>query len=1019
MKEVNESSVISNENENNIIDTIEETDEKSPEELKRIQFYKTDAESIARRKKMPLSEVYPCFDENHYDDDQELESVNLEMDAFIADSGFGAFRREKQLHFRQGEKLKVRENSIRKVFSTQRWASINSIFTLWACGTYDNLTQEDIFNLADDPEKIKAFADFCDKYPTLNETDPVKFKESAKQWGEVFVKGAKKIQTFTYPKIDDYTNPEEVAEKAKNLYKLARVCIDLSQDKESIFKNKCGLDGIKTVQEQLGGRVWDDTLDFFADMQTINGPLYDGYFNFTPAKTKSGNAEKFATTAPTREMANLFLKPLGGKKLGDIPKFFGAKKYYLQQMSSDLTEIKDANDEIKYEGLKFDDFINVTRGISNNNIKKILDKAITKQDEENKKQFIEDQINLGASLRNHIDFGDFTKEDNLYNKILAMDENDPEAYKTILNSENILYQGKERKGDFWLNDVMKNLLTENYRQYYTEFGLEVGDVLFVNGKSLKELYGEKYAGLTLDERNKAYQIEYLKKVAEGKDEIGYRTFAVNSAGQVLLGNIEVVTPGVKKIKALRDDIDAYNIGYKAIRNELGDYLKKLVALQNTDIRNADGMNISDEVFKNMRKNVGTIGSDHFKHFIQSLNDCVKALDGDLKTDNYETIVQSFKRLEQFAGIYHKERASIFGKRGNGELRWNMAGELMNLAPELLGTLQTLHANIDGNVLLHGGDKLNNAPLFKLNNLIESTGSPAYGKDLPSPNTTFAHIYKMDEGRLSENECNDLYEQAREIGKFKKEFTKAVQRELTSLKRNPNEVMVEKNIDEGLDAAYKIVLDPYIKKNDMATRSTDVGSNLAYVREKFKDGTIQKQAEKLAKNPIFKDFFKKYGNDSDKLLSKWDKFEKKVDKEIKNVSTQLQDMTKNNNMGLADYVDEPQTLDGKYRNLGEIVIKQMLVQPENRLIAQALETDKFKIRDAISEAAADLKRQNILGDGNLSPQQKNELQLKLNSLEYVNSVKNNIINSANREAARPAPRQAQRQNQAQRQVQPGR
>ncbi len=212
-----------------------------------------------------------------------------------------------------------------------------------------------------------------------------------------------------------------------------------------------------------------------------------------------------------------------------------------------------------------------------------------------------------------------------------------------------------------------------------------------------------------------------------------------------------------------------------------------------------------------------------------------------------------------------------------------------------------------------------------------------------------------------------------------------------------------------DMALAYTVDSYIKRLNGAENVEGIKALGEAINLSFTDGTVKREAEKLSKNVIFKELIKTNRTHFSKA---WNEIQKKTDATIanmkdilKSMSTDEKDVTKyiltGNPDGNAVISKGPEAIKKQYERLGDFIAMQILTDPANRLIVQAIEAGRLDFNEVVNSTTKSLKKNKALEgkDFNIGA-----LRDSITSGNLKRIAKEDVMKDAKRKAKEYAPGQ---------------
>ncbi|MBR6381157.1 MAG: hypothetical protein IKS07_05725 [Lachnospiraceae bacterium] len=558
--------------------------------------------------------------------------------------------------------------------ATDRPPTVNSIFTIWALGTQEQIDLSNFTKAAEDPELVKKFAEFCRNNPTREATDRETFEKSCKAWGEALKKGTDKLRQYRIPEID-WHDPDAVRRVLPEMAKIRALTVDFDQEKDTTFWNP-NFDGKRTVEEQIGRQNWKGMLDFWGNLQNGLGAFNAGFVE--PGELhpfdSMGVTDEVVGKAVNRAVAIRDMTQNAGKTLDDMMKGLGEKRVLGFPLALDSKGIY-MDGEPREE---FREFVSFTKEeaydflLGNN----------TAVFEQKVRQFEEDQLTIKRTKTPKLEAWEGIKRFQGYGsekdwEILGQLPEDAQGVAEFI--QNGKMEGKDAAD--WLAKGMRELFHDNFQAIVDRSGYEPLELFSIDGKTPEELWGAKYAKITDPAlRERCLQMELMRQITRCEADIRLKYFAVAEDGTLSPDGEVTVFPGAATLQRVQQGLENYKKGAADIVSELKDYERQLLSTHSHP--------------ESAEEEIGEVGSKGYQQMEWSLHQCILMFeDGKYSREDIEKSLLAF---QQAAEEYELERLNETN-RGAEATRTQVAALTSSKLPGILTRYRSLREGIDADI----------------------------------------------------------------------------------------------------------------------------------------------------------------------------------------------------------------------------------------------------------------------------------------------------------------------------------
>lgn len=546
-------------------------------------------------------------------------------------------------------------------------------------------------------------------------------------------------------------------------------------------------------------------------------------------------------------------------------------------------------------------------------------------------------------FRTHMVFGDKDSRDRLLN----LDDNPQSTLDFIKNGKITQKGGKESTVEEWLGENFKNLYTENYVALIEEAGMKKRDIILIDGRTPEQLWGKKYADVPENMKDKCYNVEVMKKIAEGNSNIRIKQFAINEYGKVVNDGTKQVFKSAQEVRGLKVKFEQYKHGLK-------DMVSTLENLQTRLLGTHEGKELQEA-----KREIGKTGSPEFREMESTLDNCIRSLKSESLTPKQKD--QAIKAFEKASKRYEEKRTwKVFKHKENGQRRLDLSIEAGKTAHNMRTLYSNLRKELSSDTIINKGMLGESATTLAdaTDHFVDNFFRSACGGEKE-------FIYQTKDITVNEQELNDSLARSKSIANEQTAFKDTLRSGLNKMGKNLDSILaVPKSKTSNYDIALRYISKRYLEKAMAKDQTPEQISNAkAGLERKLADGSFKRMAENLSKNAVFIETVKdnKAGSYED-----WKKIEDNVDKGIDHMKSSLNDLTKDKDVskyiikGNYDDSASPEEAKGaRYNRLGDFVTKQILTDPKYRIMVQAIESDRVKYYEVVKQTTQILKDKHVL------------------------------------------------------------
>ena len=836
-------------------------------------------------------------------------------------------------------------------------SGLDSIFTLWVLGAHPEVDINEITCFEEDPALVEGFRAFCEANPTALADSEEAFVAAVEKWGEVFKTATDRMKSFTFPS-GDHSDLDIIKKNMEILNKLAKLPLNFIQEKDRIFKNRHGVFAPGVVADKIGQNEYEDMMRFWGSVSNLVAPIEDAYFKSVTSEMEvsAGTCyEKLFVKAVNRAITAGFMKKVEGKSLSESTKIMGAKSDYMYTLVSNIPVMMEGGEinPAYAELIDFDrkDVVDYLKGKNKENFEKKIDSLLEKLDVRFKKDhLIKESTSANLAFRRN----------NLRGEAKQIIENMPDTAEAVTE-----FVRSDRPIDCYGDDIhdkykpyefirltMGQLFSENYSSCIHAAGLKRMDAILVDGKTPAEMWGKKYGKLDPKTRDRCIELELIRSIAKGEKSVSIKTFGYDGTNKIKVIGTTVINRSAADLRNLKRD-------YLVMKTGLSKIEDKLKAYQDVLLTTHENKNVEAA-----RQEIGRVGSDLYKNMERTLNLALKAVRNPNQT--LKGIESKLRDFKEASTEYYQERKSYFRKRKQeGRDRIGIAEAAANDMPNIMMTFEDLARSLKSDIQVNESLTFSEARISDMGEFLQNSDFA----------TKLDGTYGLKDHTISEEERNERYNATYSLASEKVKVVSALNKGLEDMKKKASD-LVKKNPREKADPydmAIACAVDDYMKRIETGLENEQQAADLkAEIEQSFNSGAFKRDALKLSKNLVFQDVVK---HNRTTFNSEWKKIQKKTDESIANMNDILQSMiTKDHDMSRyiisgsfskdAVIKNGPEALAKKYDRLGDIVSMQILTDPANRVVVQAIESGRIDFKEVVKNTIDCLKQNRVLDPAKL-------------------------------------------------------
>ena len=843
---------------------------------------------------------------------------------------------------------------IQNVVDSSDANAAGALFTLWALGTHDHIRASNMMDIHENPDLVEEFARFCQQHPTLTATSKKSFRDSAKVWSDIMHSATEKIKSFK-PSAVDYSDPVKAGKTLREYALLSSMSEFYLTEYRGCFKNNIGINGTQFVEESMGQDKWNEDLENWSMIRNLMCGARTGYLTkFRDDKTSNKNFRILTEAAAGRYILDSILQNNNGKKLGDIVRNERNNLRHIgtviNEVSSELYSTKGVRRKWKYKkspAIPEKDFIEYMNGKNKLPLQSKF-RPLLGQMQKECDQKISNEFCKVFYQQQQVDLS--TMKD----RILAVPENDAAAVKVFMKPEG--NDEVQRKISQDVSAMINNYFSDECRNLLVAAGVtNKMDAFLIDGKTPEEIWGKKYkdvadAGL----KERCLQFEILKKIADGNTEVRAKTVAFDKDGRLKVNGSQLVAPTRDMVKRFKYNYEVY----KTAKNDMVGYMN----VKWKELIRTHGIGVYDErseITQAAIRDVGKIEGTNYKRFELAFRDCYYNLK-DTKNCKPETVLASMKHLYEAAKKYKNDNSTEWSRKRKEE-RQKIASIIVRMFPGMISTYAGLRYGVSGDIACSDSDTLNHAPDDSIDGYMNILKENGMYRDIPN-------------GPSTKKEKQSAYDSYKGITED------TLQPELKRIGRNFADLVVP---PEKADA-YTLAMSYYVKKVMDRTMNgqfskDELNEKKERIRSYIRGGGFQIEAEALSRNPVFREYIRQNkGLD----YQEWkavertsDEFVRKLTGEMHAVDSDGRDVAKYVLTGKTGIegaaggftlgaVEKGAALENKrYQRLSDYVTKQILTDPQNVSIVNAICSRRMEYDDVVKSVMTCLKQRKVFDGQN--------------------------------------------------------
>ncbi|MCR4608803.1 MAG: hypothetical protein K5750_03795 [Eubacterium sp.] len=882
------------------------------------------------------------------------------------------------------------------------------VFVAYMMGT-KGFTFNQVMDLkSDSPEfnnYVTEFHDFLKAHPT-NVNNVETKKTNVKLWTRIFMNSNKKLGETRMPDID-YSDPKQVQEHANFFYELQSAEIDVAQEFEMVTKSD---DTIIYAQEEAGGsKQYLSAIDNWVGIQPRLIQIQNSYSPalFTPENIWENNMNVFDLSVKGRmQLSKIHQNDIKGRTIEDIAADTkkgksAARSMYSIMASSQFKMPKKINRAAYLTGKdksaenEFEKLYNASLKIGRQSFNSTTFEGSTKA-------FAEEIVEYGVAQRRN--------DANVIPQIFGgyPHESSPEEMLNTIKSEEFReYHEKLVKA---YNIMTKELYMP---EFYAYIGIEDPlSIIKIDGKSVTDIYAEKYAGIAdPDDKMLLIMNEVFKEAIYGDKKITADVYVLDDNDKAIKFKPQIISkPAADICKEM------------AFYSEVNDLHTQLKELYDTLKATQDDPELDVTIKKDSE------GSESYKDFMRALKTAVHCttLEGESMNSNISTLPQIMVDLKKAAKAYHEKHTGLKGlfkgySKEKGIPRNNIAKKLMNdeydfsFSVKNIGDLYPLIGARNADCFDPGLTKTDLQSSWKhLKKSAESKAIPAsietFGNPDPVTERTLEEVHKRDELRRA------VADAVKKKGMNLEFLDNAFEAKPTEYARKYLKNKYEKAIKTAGKKEYALSLGDLssdIMSEDFQDRFNaevvKLASNPQFSRLVKKDPAhcIEKWEKLMDKGDLGRhemlaeqsDVYKRLAAaDPKNARARWNKAEDVVDgwrREWKREDKKLQELKALINDTDSNALFDPTAFghdfvkENAYKTLGDIITLSTIkdyIEAKNEEAAVELALHPEEVQNIRTWIIDGLKKDNVLGDRETAAEKINNLKaLKIKAIDDVHAA----------------------------------
>ncbi|MCR5213451.1 MAG: hypothetical protein K6E10_03480 [Eubacterium sp.] len=820
-----------------------------------------------------------------------------------------------------------------------RGGTVKSIFLVWAMGHkgYSFRNSIDLLNGSNLDGLINEFVDFCKEHP-VNKPGlaPDELKTNVKIWSQIMKNTTDTLKQYYIPDVD-YRNRGKAIQYYREFNQLANISQDFLQEffgrmgGDKIFEGGIGKDGkeysaksAREYQEEfIGLKEYNQMHDFWERNSKVFNSAVKAY-------TKTDRLEEWKNGDPSIITGKLIsfaaydmafqdiMDKCKGKNLSQMPYSVYAKEVIDVNNREDFVQNYYMNTSIPIDDVF--DYLGGNRGKTSpfvQNINTIL----------NPKNEVNRKIPIGHMIGN-----DVIKE---FKQKLAISLNQ------VPDDKDSMIEFVKGKADDTTNIMLLRSTFEQMFDYKAQvvassLGIDLLDMIKIDGKKPSELWGSKYEGINEDEvfrmKDYLYMAEIGKAILRGQHEITYTTALLDKDYNIKVKEPVVFSPKREDLVKINDNFIMYKNLFPLIKKKIYDYTSALSSTQEVPKANFGE---------------GVTGSQSYQKMCSALNDCLALVTHDNMPFSGAELRDKLDAFRKASAAYYKR-----GKTSN-PIRLETAKKAAEEIETDLGIIDQLNSAFSNNIATDAfGKSLYDGKFTNISSVLDNY-KKLYSNINPIPQLSDAEAKRRINGLADRYNAEAAYNNKlrRTIGKLPA-------------------------ANKGLSASEAAKLYVYQSHKAEIRGKIGQGQNLHDVtveeinvkKEALNARQLKAEYTKLAENKVFIKMVERY---QEYAPAKWAKVLKDTKTLINKFTSELKVFKNIDGEKALENVEKIELLAGdkkqvndKYTKLGNLVAKQIITAPRNSLLAQGIVAGLIEYSDFEKACEAHLRKNKFL-DGGIS------------------------------------------------------
>ena len=937
--------------------------EEKKKELKAKKKYADVKKKFAEKKNLTLEEVEVLNNNvSLYNSSKQMSEFDIELSKMFT-------------HPQNDPKVKERLDILAGVpVNNTRGSSIAKVFVAWNMG-YNNMSFEAAAALMNSDrvaQSMDAFFEFCKNNTIMANKHPDKAKEAAYKWAEIMQNATNRMKEYRFPDID-YNDYEAVKPYLNEFSLLKDLSVDFVQELIQRMGNCSIRSGVGTDNKEYPLRNGKDYFEeYFGSTNTLHemeifwrklqvpAGLFDAAHNVANDTTffdrwKSGSnftlRNNMYASAVSDVCARKYLNNLKGKTIDSISRYECSLGNVLLKVNK-FSGARYQSGELGEQTAAVLDYMD---GTNKGPLSEVIEKDVSKD---------VDVFTKGKLAANCIDsFIENMHFNEAEVAALLGIGDDAQAMLNFVNSST----GAANSHLNILNGMFAIFYARDTLNAVQSVGMDVLDLFRIDGKSAEELWGAKYNNYSRVEKQRCLKAEIVKATLQGEKEIKIQSIIIKD-GKYLLSDLYTAIPKKADTVKFVENVALFSAVADKMLEKLNAFHQTLKNTQRD--KNANFKNNANE------------GSEPYQKMCKALASALYLL----KNPNHDAY--SMGRIQRRLKEFH-EAAEFYYKRGktSNPARLEVAREATNDIRFYVDALADINKKSDLPLFIRSGkNACVESEFFYVKRCADDLKN-YYQKSAPLP-------------EMNQNETQEKLQGVLNLKKAQYEYRMHITSAIGGVPDSSKKLSTA-------DAAKLLTFNQYM---DSVHADYDTVQTVNQKKDLFSVDDFNNSVNELKNNKVFELFVKKYPR---KAPYKWaDALKKGSDivnecraslKSLDTLQSDIKDYVLDDRIKLTAKKNHKQK--DRYDRLGEVIAKQIIIDPHNKSVPQAIGAGLVSYKDIVKACTDSLRKDNVLAYDNPAFTPENlKARITDGSLkaEVLNKISSQFTNKMKQEAKKQEP-----------------